>query len=183
MEILNILRLVFFVVVLVIFFVFLVFSVGNIFLAAPFVPSSKKTSKRMIDAINLKKTDVVYDLGSGDGRLVILAARKGVKKAVGFEVNLLLNVWGRFKSKLLKLNNTVFITKSFWKADLSVCDKLFVYTSIKSMKRLEKKVLSEMKDGSYVISNTFSFPNLEPVEIIDNVKIYKINKLDNSITK
>src|SRR4029079_6072240 len=52
----------------------------------PFVPSPQEVVDRMIELAGVKKGDVVYDLGSGDGRIVITAAKKGAK-AVGFEID------------------------------------------------------------------------------------------------
>jgi predicted RNA methylase len=147
------------------------------FLAAPFVPTSRKTVRKMIEAAELDKKDIVYDLGSGDGRLVIAAARKKVKKAVGFEINPLLNIYASIKAKILRLKNTTFITRSIWNSDLSKCNKLFVYLMPNSMNRLESKILSEMKEGSYIISHSFRFPNMEPIrEIDDKVRVYKVIK-------
>lgn len=157
--------------------IFLGFCICNTFLAAPFVPSSRKTSRKMIDAADLKKDDIIYDLGSGDGRLVIMAARKGIKYAVGFEVNPLLNIFARIKAVLFRLPNTKFYTRSIWNADLSKCDKIFVYLLPKSMIKLEKKILEEMQEGSFIISHSFSFPSLKPIKEIDNkVRVYQIKK-------
>ena len=155
----------------------MMFSFFNMFLAAPFVPTSRKTVKKMIEMAELDKKDIVYDLGSGDGRLVIAAARKRVKKAVGFEINPLLNIYARIKSKILRLKNTTFLTKSIWSADLSKCNKLFVYLLPNSMTKLEAKILEEMKDGSYIVSHSFKFPNLEPVnEYEGKIRVYKVDK-------
>src|SRR5436190_21665063 len=52
----------------------------------PFVPSPQEVVDRMIELAGVKKGDVVYDLGSGDGRIVITAAKRGAK-AVGFEID------------------------------------------------------------------------------------------------
>lgn len=155
----------------------LLLSVFNTLLPVPFIPTGKKTANKMIEAADLKKTDTIYDLGSGDGRLVIMAAQKGVKSAVGFEINPFLNIWARIRARIKKVKNTVFFTKSVFAADLSKCDKLFVYLSTALMGKLEEKILDEMNDGALVISNTFTFKKLEPVKIIDkNIKVYKVKK-------
>ncbi len=171
------LKIAFLILILIICLTFFAFSLANGLLAAPFVPSSRKKSRKMIEAAELKPTDTVYDLGSGDGRLVIMAGRAGVLDAVGFELNPFLNVFARIKARFYKLKNTTFLTKSMWSADLSECDKLFVYLLPKSMRELETKVLADMKNGSLVISNSFSFKTIEPIEVIDGgVRVYRIEK-------
>jgi predicted RNA methylase len=162
-------------ILLAITLVFFFFSLFQGLLAAPFVPSSKKKARKMIEAADLEPEDTVYDLGSGDGRLVIMAARKGVNDAVGFEINPMLNIYARLKAFFLKLHNTTFLTKSFWKADLSQCNKLFLYLLPKSMLQLEDKILDEMKEGSIIVSHAFSFKKLQPIEVIDkDIKIYRV---------
>jgi hypothetical protein len=162
-------------ILLIISLIFLGFAIFGMLLAAPFVPSSKRKTKEMIEAANLQKDDVVYDLGSGDGRLVICAAKKGVKNAVGFELNFLLNLYATIKAKILKLDNTTFLNRSLWKADLSQCNKLFVYLLPGTMKKLQTKVLAEMKPGSLVISQSFSFPKLKPIKQVGkDIFVYKI---------
>ena len=52
----------------------------------PFVPTPQDVVDKMIELAGVKKGDTVYDLGSGDGRIVITAAKKGAK-AVGFEID------------------------------------------------------------------------------------------------
>lgn len=171
------LEIIFLYIVLFTLAVFLLFAMANMFIAAPFVPTSRKTVRKMVEAAELSKDDTVYDLGSGDGRLVISAARKGVKTAVGFEINPLLNIYARIKARFFRLKNIHFFTKSLTHADLTKCNKLFVYLMPKTMKKLEARILEEMPEGSLVISNSFSFPGLKPIKEIDNkIKVYKITR-------
>jgi len=175
MIVLIILKTSLLLILLFICLLFFFFAILNSFIAAPFVPSSRKTVHKMIEAAQLQSNDIVFDLGSGDGRLIHKAARLHVKKAVGFELNPALNIYARIISKVFRLKNTVFLTKSLWSADLSKCDKLFIYLLPKTMSKLEEKIIAEMKSGSLVISHTFSFPNLEPIHSIENkVKVYRI---------
>lgn len=131
----------------------------------------------MVQEAELEQHDVVYDLGSGDGRIVIEAAKYKVKHAVGFEINPLLTYYARFRAKLLRLDNTHFMTRTIWKADLTKCTRLFVYLMPKSMKKLQEKITQEMPENSLIISNTFSFPDFEVYKVIDeNIKIYRVKR-------
>ncbi|MGE5818315.1 MAG: SAM-dependent methyltransferase, partial [Deltaproteobacteria bacterium] len=53
----------------------------------PYVPTPQEVVERMLELAQVKKGDVVYDLGSGDGRIVITAAKKYGVKAIGFEID------------------------------------------------------------------------------------------------
>lgn len=158
-------------VLLFVLLALLMLSIYNTLLPVPFIPTLKKTARQMIAAANLQPHDVVYDLGSGDGRLVLMAAQKGVKSAIGFEINPVLNVLARLKARVLRLHNTLFITRTIFKADFSQCTKVFIYMSSKVMSELEEKMLAELKDGTVIVSHDFKFKNLKPVQVIDE-KIY-----------
>ncbi len=174
-EVLQILKISVLLIILCISLTFFFFSMINMFLAAPFVPTSRKVTKQLIEVAQLTSNDVVYDLGSGDGRLVIEAARKGVKHAVGFEINPLLVYYSRIKARLFHLENATFIHESLWRADLSKCNKLIVYLLPKTMTKLKDKIHTEMKPVSLVISHSFSIPDIEPInQIGDSVKVYEI---------
>jgi len=155
--------------------VLITFLVLSNFTAAPFLPSSSRKSDIMIIEGNLKSSDIVFDLGSGDGRLVLMAAEQGVKRAVGFEINpLLLLFFSKLCAFVMKLDNAEFIFSSFWKADLSKCDKLFIYLLPSSMRKLEDKIKSEMRPGSLIISNQFRFPNLKIKKENKGVYVYEV---------
>lgn len=155
---------------------FVIFTFVNMLAPAPFVPTFKKTAKEMIKQAKLKPADIVYDLGCGDGKLIFMADKEGIKKGVGYELNPFLTFYAKAKSLFLRKKNLKFYVKSLWSADLKDCDKLFVYLMPPMMKKLESKVISEMKPGAMIISNSFGFPNLKPVHENKNVKVYKIEK-------
>lgn len=126
---------------------------------APFVPSTSLTAKKMIELSHLKKGMKVYDLGSGDGRLLKLAAENGAA-AVGFEINPFLVLYSKLKfyfsphRKLIKVH-----WSNFWKADFHDADVVFVYLLPWKMEKLEKTLRSKLKKGSLVVSNSFIFPD------------------------
>jgi SAM-dependent methyltransferase len=113
--------------------------------AAPWLPTRKKETERMINLANLKSGDVVYDLGCGDGRL-LLAARKKVPgiKIVGAEISFLLYLIAR-----LRIKNILF--KNLFKVDLSKADVVFIYLLPKCYEQLKAKLSAELKPGSRVV--------------------------------
>lgn len=141
------------------FFFFLFYLCLAFVTGAPYVPSVSPTATAMIRLARISPGTTVYDLGSGDGRLLLLAAGRGAR-AVGFEINPFLVFWSiirGFFSPRRELVKTIW--KNFWHADLSGADVVFVYLLPWRMKALEKKLRKELKPGALVVSNSFIFPD------------------------
>ena len=102
------------------------------------------------------------DLGSGDGRIVIEFAKKGIESH-GFEINPFL-VWiSKRKIKKAGLENKAFIHKgSFWKKNFNEFNVVTIFGIDYIMKSLEKKLQKELPFNGKVISNAFKFPNWTP---------------------
>ena len=139
---------------ILIFYLLLAFLTG-----APYVPSTKHTAHSMIRLAGINKATIVYDLGSGDGRLLNLSMIHGAKKAVGFEINPYLVFFSRIRFLLSPFRNTVRIyLKNFWKANIHDADVVFIYLLPWRMEQLKQKLLTELKPGALVVSNSFIFP-------------------------
>lgn len=135
---------------LLIFFLVLAFLTG-----APYVPSTNSVAQSMIELANIKKGMTVYDLGSGDGKLLLLAAKKGAH-AIGIEINPFLVLLSRFRA--FGKNITVR-WGSFWHTDLSDGDILFIYLLPWRMEKLAALLKEKAKPGALVVSNSFIFPD------------------------
>ena len=162
--------------ILLLFIIFIFFSVilptkrGVI----PFVPTKRGALKRMLKFADIKEGDKLVDLGSGDGRLVIKAAKLGAE-AHGFEINPLLVFWSRIKIKKARVSQNAFIhKKDFWEEDLSRFDIITIYGLPKVMNKLEKRFSEELKLGTKIISNSFPFPNWQPKAQKKKVYLYQV---------
>ena len=94
-----------------------VIGVGVLVNGAPFVPTRKKWISDAMKLAAVDKGDVVVDLGSGDGAVLLAALKLGVKRAVGYEINPLLVLWSRVR--LRKFGNRAIIkTGDFFHAEL-----------------------------------------------------------------
>lgn len=121
----------------------------------PFVASTKESTAIMMKLADIKPTDRVADLGSGDGELVIAAANFHPKEAVGFEIDRFLNATARKRIKKAGMDGIAKIHDGdFWKQDLSGFDLILAFPAPYVMAPLEKKLQSELKPGARVISNT-----------------------------
>jgi cyclopropane fatty-acyl-phospholipid synthase-like methyltransferase len=129
---------------------------------AIFLPTQKDAVKTIVSLVATHGGARVVDLGSGDGRIVIALARAGAK-IDGFEINWLLAFLSQIKIRRLGLQDQArIIHQNFWSADLSDYDVVVVFGITNIMARLEKKLQSELKPGTLIISNVFQFPGLAP---------------------
>ncbi len=128
----------------------------------PFVPTPRPVIAAMIDLAQLKPCQVVFDLGAGDGR-VLLAAEKREPKicATGYEGAL--GVWMLSKARVaLRRSNVQMRMKNFMTEDFSKADVIFTYLSIAMMKALKPKFDRELKKGARVITHAFRVPDMQP---------------------
>ncbi len=140
------------------FALFLFFLTIAFITGAPFVPSTKVTAEAMIRLAHLKPGMKIYDLGSGDGRLLFLSAKEGVT-AIGFEINPFLVVFSWIKKTLSPHRNHIRVHwQNLWTTNLSDADVVFIYLLPWKMENLAQKLKKELKPGTLVVSNSFIFP-------------------------
>ncbi len=134
---------------------------------APFISTNRKIIGRILDEIKLENNANVVELGCGKAPF-LLSMRKKYPNAIltGVEYSFfpyllgqIQNSFYRAKMKLLKTN--------YFKVNLSDADLVYCYLNVKSMKDLEPKFVSELKDGAQIISNSFTVPNMEPEKVIE----------------
>jgi ribosomal protein L11 methylase PrmA len=132
---------------------------------AMFTTTHSSKIEKILDDVIMLPGQVVYDLGCGDGRFLIAAAKKYKVKAIGFEIN----PWAYFLSRLrvwLLQANVSIQFKDFWKTDLGNADIVFCYLFPDVMERLKEKLSRELKNGTKIISCNFEIPGWKPEEII-----------------
>jgi predicted RNA methylase len=133
---------------------------------APYIPTPETIVDRMLDVAHIKAGETVYDLGSGDGRVVIAAALKYGAKAVGVEIRPDLCRQAEARIKSLGLEDRVTMVEgSALRVDLSPADVVTMYFLTTSNERL-KPNLEHMKAGSRVISNEFPVKGWKPMEVV-----------------
>ena len=139
---------------------------------AIFFPTSNHNVEVMLAMASLHHGDRIADLGSGDGRILIACARKGIR-AEGYEINPMLVYRSRRVIRRAGLENLATVRwKSFWRADLAPFDAVFVYGIPYIMDGLRKKLEHELRPGTKVISHVFSFFGWTPVAKREQEKIY-----------
>lgn len=131
----------------------------------PFVPTPEEVVERMLDLAEVKKGEVVYDLGSGDGRIVIMAAKKYGVKAVGFEIDPDLvrqsreNIQKAGVAHLAEIRQQDILT-----VDLSSATVVTMYLLPEVNLKLRPNVLKQLKPGSRVVSHDFDMGDWKPIK-------------------
>lgn len=133
------------------------------FTMVPYVPTSSKVSRQMVDFAGLKGGETVYDLGAGDARLLIEAKRvhRGIT-AKGYEISPVVYLLGLYHVRRSKLP-IHFSFGNFFHRDVSDADCIFLYLMPEVMGKLAEKFDRELKPGTKVISNVFRFKDRSPV--------------------
>ena len=120
---------------------------------APWWRTSKKTARAMCNLAKVKKGDIVYDLGSGEGTALLIAAKEFCAKGFGVEIDPLRFLFSKFILKTNGLSNKVIIKReNLFNQDISKASVVFVYLVPKTLERLLPKFKKELRKGTRVIS-------------------------------
>ena len=140
---------------------------------APWVPTSIVEIHKMLDLAEIGPDDKVYDLGCGDGRVIIVAARHYGSGAVGIEIDPLRYMWCQILITILGLRDRVqIIFGDFFKKDLSNADVIICYLLPATNEKLESKFIQELQANTRVVSHDFLFPRLQLQQQDDQYNLY-----------
>ena len=135
--------------------------VGELLTDVPFVPVKKELLPHIAEALGANEKSVVYDIGSGDGRVVSYIAKECRPiKAIGIEIAPLPYLVARFKRKRSGLPVT-FIRRNMFQVPLSDATHVFCYLLTKTMEKLEPKFAEELKNAR-LVSCDFRLKHKEP---------------------
>jgi precorrin-6B methylase 2 len=132
-----------------------------------FVPTPQEVVDKMLELAAVKKTDVVYDLGCGDGRIVVTAAKKYGCKAFGFDIDPQRIKESKANVKENKMEDLVTIEqKDIFTLDLSKANVVTLYLlpslNVKLIPQLEK-----LKPGSRIVSHDFDMRGVKPDQVLE----------------
>jgi predicted RNA methylase len=120
----------------------------------------------MLQLADVKPGELVVDLGAGDGRFLITAAREFGARSIGYELSLLPYVVAKLRVWLAGLDGQVKIVyRDFYRASLSPADVVTCFLTPRAMRKLEPKFTAELNRGSRVISYAFKLPSIEPLSV------------------
>lgn len=134
-------------------------------LDVPFVPTPTRYAGLVLASLDVSPGDVVYELGSGDGRFMIACAELAPEASfIGVERNPILHIAALLRKRFSKRTNAEFRRGDFFKTDLSKANKLYAYLLDPVMFRLQPKFEREFKGR--VASRAFPFPRRELSNVV-----------------
>jgi cyclopropane fatty-acyl-phospholipid synthase-like methyltransferase len=149
---------------------------------APYYPTPISIVEAMLDAAKLQPDELLVDLGSGDGRIVLLAARDFGARAVGYELEDNLVKSSRRQIQEMRLEDKAEIRQQdLFTAELGDADVVTVYLLPRAMKTLEPILEKSLKKGARVISHDFTFPTWKPDETIQSDDAQELDGLPHTI--
>lgn len=143
------------------------------FYGLPSVPTKPERIHKALKLANLRPEETLYDLGAGDGRVLMIAARDFGAKAVGIEVGPIqcALIWLRVATS--GLGNQIKIKwANFYKADLREADVVFVYATSKEIMKLAAHLEKQMKLRTRVVAISADFPQWEPSTLDEHELIF-----------
>jgi SAM-dependent methyltransferase len=144
----------------------------------PFVPTPDEVVMEMLKMANVDKDDVLYDLGCGDGRIVITAVKKFGCRGVGIDIDAQRIKESRENATKARITDKVkFIQEDLFKAEISEATVVTLYLLSEVNLRLRPKLFQELRPGTRVVSHEFSMGKWEP-DVSSSVKTEKAPVID-----
>ncbi len=143
---------------------------------APYLQTPNEAVVKMLEMAQVRSNDLVYDLGSGDGRIVIAAAQKFKAKAIGIEIDPeLIRESAREEESAIAQTPDIrdrikFVKQDLFKTDLRDATVITLYLLPQANLRVRSEILPKLKSGTRVVSYEYDFGDLPPNRI-EKIKI------------
>lgn len=149
---------------IVIFCFLLFFGFLSFFLSAPFVPMRKVTLGAIVEALSLAEGSVLYDLGCGDGRVLIEAVKRVPHiQAIGLEQGVIPYLVAKYRTRNLPVEIRF---ENIFHVDLAHATHVFLYLSKDATQTLYTKIKKECKPGTKIVTCDFTIQDIVPEKIV-----------------
>lgn len=140
-----------------------IFVIWSAFIGAGWEPTARRKVRKMLEMTKAGPSDVVYDLGCGDGRIIVEAAKTFHARAVGVEADPLRVLYSRGAVAVHRLKGQAKVVwANFFHVDLSEATVVTVFLTQGTNRRLKAKLLSELRPGTRIISYVWTFDGWTP---------------------
>ena len=141
---------------------------ANCLFVAPFVPSPPQVVRQMLALAELRAGEVFFDLGSGDGRTVVMAAKEYGARAVGVELREDLAKKALSTMYELGLQDRITIVNGdMFSVDLTSADVIFLYLPTSANEKVKPKLENELKRRVRVVSHDYEIVGWKPVKVVN----------------
>ena len=144
-----------------------------LFFGAPYLPTMRAQVEQALDMLDLRPGQRLLELGSGDGRFMRAAARRGIH-CVGYEINPLLVWWSRLVC--WRYRDLVEVRMAnYWSVQWPKADGIYAFILQKYMGKLDNKIMQYVEGSGKckLVSYTFTVPEREPVESKKGLFLYE----------
>ena len=143
------------------------------FWGAPWAPTSLSKVDQMLRLADLRPGQTLIDLGAGDGRIVIRAARRFGARAIGIEIDPLRCLIANVLVWTLRLRGRARVDHgNVFRADLSGADVVTLYLLQGTNERIQPHLSEQLRPGTRVVSHAFTFPGWTPVAIDEQRRLF-----------
>lgn len=146
---------------------------GVILFGAPYLPTLSKQRLAALEMLDLKKGQLLFEPGCGDGRVLVLAAKRGIR-GVGIELNPIMYLVSRIITFKYRKQVKV-IWGNFWHKDWPEADGIFLFLLDKYMKKFDEKIKETQKKPTKVASFAFEMPEKKAIRQKEGVFLYRYN--------
>jgi SAM-dependent methyltransferase len=137
-------------------------------LDVPYVPTTEKAVQEMLKLAQLKKSDVLYDLGCGDGRIVVAAAKQYGARGVGIDIDPQRIQEARANARAAGVESLVrFEQKDLFQAEFGEATVVTLFLLPTINLRLRPRLLEQLKPGTRLVSNTFDMGDWKPEKVVN----------------
>ena len=137
---------------------------------SPFVPSGRKIVRKMIALAEIKKNEIVFDLGCGDGRIVFEAEKTGAE-CFGIEIAPPVWILAQIRKFVSRGKSKIILGNLFsQKEELKKADVIFLFLLPSVMEKFHRDVFPHLKREVRIVSHAFNFKNLAPTKLISRAE-------------
>lgn len=144
---------------------------GSVLLVgAPYLPSLKRQINTGLDLLDLRAGETMLELGCGDGRVLIAAAKRGIN-IVGYELNPILAALCWVRTRRYRRQVRV-VWGDFWKSEWPKADGIYAFILQRYMAKLDTKITQQKNTSVKLVSFAFPVASREPAKVIDGLYLY-----------
>jgi hypothetical protein len=152
---------------------YIIWKYWSLAIGAGYDPTPMDRVHKMLELAQVNEKDILYDLGSGDGRIVMTAARKYGAQAVGIEADPFRYIFSWFMVVFFGYKKSVRLQfGSFFKKNLDRATVITVFLYGPTNNKLKEKFQRELKPGTRIVSYIWEFSGWEPEDVLPGDRIY-----------